>query len=288
MRFNMVNTSEGRSTIVIFPEDGGDLVTVTDSHPNYVRIATALLQDQDPTEFLSGETRSIVEALSDRVEIIDGVLHFDGDEVFDNLASVIERYHAEGRDASNLVRFMERLAENPSRRSREQLFSWTQAKDLTIDADGYIIAYKGVSEDLLSMSSGTALVDGEQVTGQIPNMVGTVIEMPRSQVQDDPDVGCSYGLHVGSWDYASGFGPVTLEVRLDPADVVSVPRDCGYQKLRCCRYTVVAIHDRPEDDLSDYEPEAIWDQDEAMDAFMEFIPQSFYDRLRERLRRKGR
>jgi hypothetical protein len=282
MRYNMAHSSDGRGTVVILGDDGSsDLIT--DSHPNYLRIAKALLDGEDPSEWLNANPRSIVVALSDRVEVVDGVLHFDGDPVYDGLASTIERYHREGRDATNLVRFMERLSANPSKRSREQLFNWTQAKELVIDTDGYIIGFKGVSQDLLSISSGTALVNGVEVEGQIPNLVGTVISMPRSEVQDDPNIGCSTGLHVGSWDYASSFGQVTLEVRIDPANVVSVPADCGFQKLRCCEYTVIAVHDDPTDDLSDYEPDSEWDEDEAFDSFVEYVPQGFLDRLRDRI-----
>lgn len=282
MRSHMATSSEGRATIVIV-HDNGDVDTLTDSHPNFTRVATALFNGEDPLQWLNADPRAIVVALSDRVEIIDGVLHFDGDAVYDGLASTIGRYHREGRDATNLVKFMERLSANPSRRSREQLFNWTQAKELTIDADGYIIGYKGVSNNLLSISSGKASVDGVEHVGNIPNAVGTVISMPRSEVQDDPNVGCSTGLHVGSWDYASGFGAVTLEVRIDPADVVSVPADCGFQKLRCCRYEVVAVHDSDDDDLTDHEPESEWDDEDAFDSFMEYVPETFLNRLRDRL-----
>lgn len=282
MRFNMANTSEGRSTIVIL-SDHGESTIITDSHPNYVRIAKALLDGSDPWELIDADPRAIVVALSDRVSVVDGVLHFDGDPVYDGLASTIERYHREGRDATNLVRFMERLSANPSRRSREQLFNWTQAKELTIDTDGYIIGYKGVSTNLLSISSGKANVNGVEHVGNIPNAVGTVISMPRSEVQDDPNVGCSTGLHVGSWSYASGFGQVVLEVRIDPADVVSVPQDCSFQKLRCCRYEVVAVHDSDDDDLTDYEPDSEWDDEDAFDSFMEYVPETFLNRLRDRL-----
>ncbi len=49
---------------------------------------------------------------------------------------------------------------------------------------------------------------------------------------------CSQSL-LSTWDYASTFGPKTLIVSVNPRDVVSVPKDCGYQKLRTCRYTVL-------------------------------------------------
>jgi hypothetical protein len=34
-------------------------------------------------------------------------------------------------------------------------------------------------------------------------------------------------------------------VEIDPADVVSIPTDCNFQKLRTCRYKVVAEYERP-------------------------------------------
>lgn len=310
MRFNMVNSSEGRSTIVIFG-DNGDTDMVTDSHPNYVRIAKALIDGVDPTEWLNANPRKIVESLSERVEIIDGVLHFDGDAVYDGLASTIGRYHREGRDATNLVRFMERLSANPSYSSRQQLFNWTDAKSLTIDADGYIIGYKGVmsrpsDQDYLDddgqplfpldkypfQSSGTGLgiVDGIEISGHLPMGVGVTVAMPRSEVNDNPNQGCSTGLHVGNYSYAQGYSTsgALLEVKFDPADVVSVPADCSFAKLRCCAYTGVAIHDEDlGDDLTGYEPNSEWDEEDAFDSFVEFVPQGFLDRLRDRILNRG-
>jgi hypothetical protein len=286
MRYNIVLSSDGGSTVVLTDEDL-NTTTITEEHPNFLRIVNGLHDGEDVTDWLDPRPAKVMVGLSDRIQIIDDVLHFDDDPVYDGLSNTILRYQREGREVSNLVRFMERLAENPSRRSREMLFTWTEAKELIIDTDGYIIAYKGVTAEQLSIHSGTAYVDGNKVQGQIPNEVGTVISMPRSMVQDDPNQGCSYGLHAGNWSYASGFGTIVLEVRIDPADVVSVPADCSYQKLRCCKYTVVAVHESDEDDLDEYEPEATWDEDEALDgfdAFMEYAPPSFMDRLRNKFK----
>lgn len=289
-KWNSVLSSEGRDTIMLFDEDL-NVTQITETHPNFVRILDGLRNGEDVSEWLDGSPVKVLSTLSDRVTIEDDVLHFDGDPVYNGLSSTIMRYRREGRDPSNLVKFMERLAANPSMRSREQLFTWTQAKDLTIDPDGYIIGFKGVTADMLSIHSGTAYVDDEKIDGQIPNMVGTVISMDRSAVQDDPNQGCSYGLHVGNWDYASSFGEVVLEVRLDPADVVSVPSDCAFQKLRCCRYEVVAVHETDDDDLDEYEPESTWDEEEAMedwDSFMEYAPAGFMSRLIDRVKGRNR
>lgn len=295
MKFNMMHTSEGRSTIVILNADG-DPLTVTDSHPNYLRIAEALLRDEDPSEWLSAsEARDWFTDQFEDDDFEDDDEDYDDDfevaPVVENLSDTIERYRREGRDPENLVRFMRRLAKNPSKRSRDQLFQWTQAKDMTVDPDGYLIGYKSVTADMLSHTSGTALVNGVETTGRIPNLIGTVISMPRSEVQDDPTIGCSTGLHVGSWNYARSFGghgSVILEVRVDPSDVVSVPTDCGFQKLRCSEYEVIAIHDSNVDDLTNYEPESSWSADDAFDSFVNYVPQSFLNRLRDRVLRRDR
>ncbi len=50
-------------------------------------------------------------------------------------------------------------------------------------------------------------------------------------------------MHIGSYDYAnswSGDDGRLLLVEFDPQDAVSVPTDCDFQKLRVCKYKVVA------------------------------------------------
>lgn len=290
--------NEGRSSIVLIPRGAGEPMIITDDHPNFVRIADAVLHQDDVSEWLDIEDATdwfIDEYLEADVDWDDWLSEdeserddFEPTPVIESLSDTIERYRREGRDAENLVRFMRRLAKNPSRRSREQLFQWSVAKDLTIDADGYIIGFKGVREDLLSVNAGTAHVDGKEVSGHIPNVIGTVISMPRSEVQDDPNQGCSYGLHVGTFNYARSWGSVVLEVRIDPADVVSVPADSGFAKMRCCEYEVIAIHETDTDDLSEHEPESQWNQDEAFEAFEDKVPSGFIASLKARLTRKGR
>jgi hypothetical protein len=280
---NVLYSSEGRSVLVLWDDDG-EPVMVTESHPNYIRISQALANGDDPFAWMDDDPDWFNGYIEDE--------DFDLDDeevgaVVENLSEVIERYRRLGMDASNLVKFMGRLSSNPSYRSREQLFTWAQAKDMTIDPDGYLIGYKGVDDDLLSLTAGKAVVNGTEVVGKIPNEIGSIVTMPRSEVDDNGDNGCSSGLHVGSWDYASTFGPVTVEVKIDPADVVSVPKDCSFQKMRVCRYEIMGVHESPEDNLTHHEPEATWDSDEAMQAFVDQVPQGWIASLKARLSRKG-
>jgi hypothetical protein len=284
-------TDEGRVLIILIDENG-DLATINDSHPNFVRIAQAVEDGVDPSEWLTSTTDWFeAEFLDTDLDLYDDLDDEDEDDFYavqpvarEGLRETIERYRREGKDATNLVRFMVLLSKNPSKKAVDDLFNWVNDKGLTIDENGYVIGYKSVTAEMLSHHSGAALVDGVEVVGQIPNLVGTVISMPRNKVADDANIGCSDGLHVGSYSYASTFGSgVLLEVRLDPADVVSVPRDCGFQKLRCCRYEVIAVHENPDDDLSAYEPESTFDEDEAMDSFMTYVPDGFLSAVKNRL-----
>ena len=77
-------------------------------------------------------------------------------------------------------------------------------------------------------------------------------------MDDNKDNHCSFGLHVGSYDYANGWagdGGRLLLVEFDPQDAVSVPTDCNFQKLRVCKYKVVAdiTDSRKELDKAVYE-----------------------------------
>lgn len=144
------------------------------------------------------------------------------------------------------ARAIERIAQNPSENARESLYRWMQNGDLSFDARGYLVAYKGLNLDGTSIHAGRAVVNGQPVEGHIPNDVGSVVTMPRDEVDPDTNVACSYGLHIGTYGYASSFGSMLALVAVDPADIVSVPLDCDSTKIRACGYEVVAHLDKPE------------------------------------------
>jgi hypothetical protein len=283
VRFDLNIDQDGNGTVTVVSDDG-ESVVVTNDHANFRRIVQACLAGEDPTPFLS--VAAAVKAIDGRVEVHRNFVTFNGEAIDNSLTETILRWTREGRDTTGLVRFLENLQANPSQRSREQLFDWLQAKDITITEDGHFIGYKGVREDFRSCTAGPATVNGEDLEhDHVPNDVGNVIEVPREYVQVDPNQGCSTGLHVGNYSYARGFGQLLLEVKVNPADVVSVPADCSFQKLRCCRYEVVGVHEEDFDDLSDYEPEATAEDDDDLDVLEPYIPTSFLQRLRERFSR---
>lgn len=247
----------GRSSITIFLPGGAPIVA-TDEHPNFAKLrdgaSAGTLTAEEATSLadLSAEADIRFSRVTDRVAVAGGHVYFDGDEVHGALADQIARFiEADEDDWKPLVAFMEKIAQNPQEHSRAQLYDWLSKRDFTITPDGDFIAYKGVMKDgtdnLVSITAGPAIVNGRSVNGQVPNPLGGIIEIARSYVAFDPAQGCSRGLHVGSYEYAHWFARgALLKVKVNPRDVVSVPTDCNWEKMRVCRYKVIELIDAPD------------------------------------------
>lgn len=138
----------------------------------------------------------------------------------------------DGFDITPMVRFLDRLMKNPSFTAVQELLLFIEASNLPIDEDGYFYAYKRITSDWK-----------DQYTKKIDNSIGATVEMPRNAVDDKRENTCSSGLHFCAYGYlghygASSGGRVVI-VKIDPADVVSIPSDYNNQKGRCCKYVVV-------------------------------------------------
>jgi hypothetical protein len=247
--YTMVGDGD-ESNIVVFGE--GRTRIAHSSHPRFDEIVRGAIAGDESVLDLFDLADSAVkhfDRLSERVTTAHGRLYLDGEEIDNALTAQVLRFLDEGVDDWRpLVAFFDNVQANPSEHSRTQLYSWLAADDFTITQDGLIVGYKGVAKDeggaLVSVNSGRAIVDGEVYKGAIPNHLGAVVEMPRGEVTFDPGVGCSTGLHVGTYAYAEGWAQgALLEVHVNPRDVVSVPTDCDAAKMRTCRYVVVKTID---------------------------------------------
>jgi len=174
------------------------------------------------------------------IEVKDGNLYVFGEPVHSTLATRVLSFLEHGLDCVHLFKFILKLNLNPSKRAVDELYTFLDHENLPITDNGNFIAYKAVRSDYYDKYSGTFL-----------NTVGNVLEMPRNKVDDDKNIGCSHGLHAGTIEYAKNYmdrdGHLVL-VEINPADVVSIPTDCQFQKLRTCKYKVV---DEYEIDLTD-------------------------------------
>lgn len=212
----------------------GETMTITSDNPTFGQVLEALKDTSVPAEVVAGLFRTanaVKRYLKGKVSIDEGssTVTYEGEELDNVIVDRILQFMSDGLPVDPLIALLERLMANPSRRAIQELYKFLEHKSMPITEDGCFLAYKGVNEHYMDMHTGT-----------FDNSVGTVNEMPRSKVDDDFRVGCSYGFHVGSLEYATGFGPVTVIVKVDPADVVSVPEDCGCQKLRTAKYEVIA------------------------------------------------
>lgn len=249
-QYSIVKDSNG-ATVSVFYADG-NTVTIPESHPKFKEIIALLVSGDSTEETVKGlvnvlaETGNRLSRLSERVTVSATNVFFDGDPLRIELADLILELAGARNDEKlkPLLNFLEKASTNPSQRSIDELYNWIAKGDLTITEDGYFIGYKGITRngagEPVSIHSGRAFVDDVEHTGQIPNPVGAVITMPRSEVGDNQNLSCSTGLHIGTHSFAKGFARNgdTILVKIHPRDVVSVPNHDA-SKIRVCRYEVI-------------------------------------------------
>jgi heme-degrading monooxygenase HmoA len=225
--------------------------TISQSHPNFLKIKSNLLAgNHDSIAELIDVKSSLVKLGNGDIEIIGNSVRYQG-RLVPNYQSekLISMYRQGHKNINPLKNFICRLMQNPSARARDEFARFADYKELPFDEDGFIYAYKGLDADLWSISGNTEtrVLKGKVRGGHIWNGIGEEIEVAREDVDDDCNRHCSYGLHAGSFEYATGFGTRTVLVKFDPKDVVSVPTDCDGQKVRVCKYIVVSEYNENKD-----------------------------------------
>lgn len=181
------------------------------------------------------------------VEFDEPQVYYQGEKLPKALQEKIVSIMRDGLPLTHFQKFWENLKNNPSSTSINELMYFLEYKELPITEDGCFLAYKGLNSDYYSVhgNKDTQVLQGTvNGRGHIFNGVGEKIEVLRRCVDDNREVGCSTGLHVGSAEYGTSFGAITVIVKVNPADVVSVPSDCSNQKCRVCKYEVIAPYER--------------------------------------------
>ena len=241
MKFIINNTS-----IVLFLN--GKPVKVDKNAPVYASIIKAFRlpeADQEAAILSALDKQNVNKNIQDQGFIVSGdEVVFEGEKLPAPLAQKIVSMIRENLPVELFKNFWRNLKLNPSASSVTELYDFLAYKELPITEDGCFLAYKGVEPDFWSKNGNTLTVVSQgkvNSTGRIFNGVGEKIEVRRNSVDDNRNNHCSFGVHVGSLDYAKGWGPVVLVVKVNPKDVVSVPNDCQCQKLRCCAYEVVQL-----------------------------------------------
>lgn len=270
-------------TLTLYVE--GEAHQVHRDNTHFQRVVDALNDDlttaEDLLEILD-QVNVINNELRGEAEIVNGVLVWNGYQIHDVLGERVIDIVRLGLDVQPWLRFVENVYANPEVTSRDELYLFLEKHDLPITEDGHFLAFKKVRADYRDCYSGT-----------FDNSIGQVCEMPRDKVDPNRHITCSRGLHFCSRDYLKSFGGARIMIlKINPADVVSIPSDYDNAKGRCWRYEVVGeigadeVDDmgwdpvvyNPEDDLEDddydpwgdyeddYDP---WDDDEDLVGFAE-------------------
>jgi hypothetical protein len=240
---------ENVNSLTVFVD--GKIYNVNDDHINYDEILEACEEgDWEAVPDLADVTKAVDE-WDDTISVVDGVIFHKGTEIHNSLTSRILSMIQQGKDGTALVNFLANLLNNPSNRSIMELYDFLAVSNLPITSDGHFLAYKSVGSDYKDRHSHTNR-----------HHVGDTVTMPRNMVDDDKDRTCSRGLHFCSLAYLRGFwgfGGHTMILKINPANVVSIPSDYDNAKGRCCEYEVIAEYGN--EDKGEWTSEAVVDSD---------------------------
>ena len=205
----------------------GDTQTVRKGDMRYEQVIECIRENRldDIPDLLDVETAFANKGLT----LKDGVIYINDDALPGALSDRIIQLVEDKMPIDIMVKFWNNLKQNPSFNSRQMLYKFLEHNGHPLTPDGCFIAYRGVTDDFK-----------DRHTRKFDNSVGQVVEMDRSKVDDNPENTCSAGLHVAAYDYAYGFGPKRIEVKVNPKDVVAVPKDYNGTKMRVCKFEVMA------------------------------------------------
>ena len=218
----------------------GESMTVAHDHPNYDKIVDALKKgEHDKIENLINVAKAVTNYSGGRVRVDNGQVFYGTLAVHNTLTTRILKMMGDGFKVDHMLRFLDNLMQNPSATAVEETYTFLENFGLPITDDGCFLGYKAVNNNYKDIHSNT-----------FDNRIGQTPTMLRNQVDDTFSKDCSHGLHVGALDYVVQYGHFTkgevpsgnhlLIVKVNPKNVVSVPKYEGFTKMRVCEYTVVS------------------------------------------------
>lgn len=227
-----------------------------DVGPEYKATAGSLAIRQNLLDLVD-VSQKINSAGAGKVTVRDGIVYYGEESVHSAITERILWGLNEGFDMTAYMAFLDNAMDNPSNRAVTEMYSFMERNNMGITEDGYILGYKKVKEDFKDI-----------YTGKMDNSPGQIVEMIRNKVNDNPNETCSHGLHFCAMSYLSQYGTARgnkiVIVKVNPADIVSVPIDYGFAKVRCCKYEVLAEYTGPDvEDLLGSKP--IWGNDDSFE-----------------------
>lgn len=220
--------------------------TVSNSHPNFVRILEALkarrftevedLMNIGATITKLGVSRKFKDR---KIFVQKGEVYFTDSKKVDRklegplVDRILESIGSKVGDkfADALLALLDNIKKNPVKEIGPELYDWFLSGKAPITYDGCILAYKKVKKD-----------NTDHYTGKIDNSPGKIVRMPQDQVDKNRNNECSVGLHFCSRGYLSkyaGDDSNIVIVKVNPRHIFAIPRDYNCQKGRASEYFVV-------------------------------------------------
>lgn len=126
---------------------------------------------------------------------------------------------------------------NPDEACRKNLFWFLQKYGMTISRSGFFVGYRNVEPT----SEPNVFTDSHSHSTRIE--IGKIVSMNRSECDAVQEHTCSRGLHIASkgWLRENYYGSVGMACLVNPCNVVAVPPEDSYGKLRTCAYLPIKL-----------------------------------------------
>ena len=230
------------------------------SHPRYSQIIDAIRaeawDDIPGLVNIAIAVQNYATGTAVSVDADNGIVLYQGEVLRGYLVERILAMMNDGFNIKPMTSYLENLMQNPSKRSVDELHGFNEYGRMPITEDGYFIAYKRIRGwfDTYTgkvLNKPAYLLDNEDLA-RLPYTVNGVtvdlvdgeltVSMPRNKVDDVAERTCSYGLHFCSQEYLKSFsGDKIVVLKINPADVVSIPTDYNNTKGRCAKYQVIDV-----------------------------------------------
>ena len=210
--------------------------------------------DEEVLKLLCPEYQKSIELHNNALTLIEKIqksklLSMRGDVVYweevsclsvpEELAKAIIKAEEEHNELkiSTYRNFWTLMSLNPDERCRKNLYWFLQLHGLKLAKCGFFVAYRNVD----TTEEKNVYTDHHSHSTRIK--IGEMVTLPRKKCDCDSSNECSRGLLCASvkWLKKNYFGDVGLACLVNPADVVAVPHNSEYGKLRTCAYLPMEI-----------------------------------------------
>ena len=238
--------------VTVFLENG-EIVEKEVTEDEFKKVVEAQT-DEEVLNLLCSEYQKSIELHNNALTLIEKIqksklLSMRGDVVYweevsclsvpEELVKAIIKAEEEHNELkiSTYRNFWTLMSLNPSEECRKNLYWFLQLHGLKLAKCGFFVAYRNVD----TTKEKGVYTDHHSHSTRIK--IGEMVTIPREKCDCNSNNECSRGLHCASvkWLKKNYFGDVGLACLVNPADVVAVPHNSEYGKLRTCAYLPMDI-----------------------------------------------